>query len=87
MVESYNFLLLMQFEGFQTSENAKTREYNEKVKRLDILTAQVSAQKQEQDTKEDMINTLLASKNLAIKEQKERIEVLERQMEDVHEYV
>ena len=77
----------MQFEGFQTSENAKTREYNEKVKRLDILTAQVSAQKQEQDTKEDMINTLLASKNLAIKEQKERIEVLERQMEDVHEYV
>ena len=29
----------MQFEGFQTSENAKTREYNEKVKKLDILTA------------------------------------------------
>ena len=34
-----------------------------------------------------MINTLLASKNLAIKEQKERIEALERQMDDVHEYV
>ena len=35
MVESYNFLLLMQFEGFQIHENAKTKEFNEKVLRLD----------------------------------------------------
>ena len=34
-----------------------------------------------------MINTLLASKNIAIQEQKERIEALEKQMDDVHEYV
>ena len=77
MIESYNLLLLMQFEGFCTTENAKTKEYNEKIKNLDILTKQVSTQKQEQDLKEEMINTLLASKNVAIKEQKERIEALE----------
>ena len=34
-----------------------------------------------------MINTLLASKNVAMKEQKERIEALEAQMDDIHEYV
>ena len=87
MVESYNLLIMMQFEGFFTTENAKTREFNEKTKKLDILTAETSAQKREQDTKEDMINTLLASKDVQIREQKARIEALEAQMDDIHEYV
>ena len=84
LVEAYNLLLLMQFEGFFTTENAKTKEFNDKIKKVDILIAETTAQKKEQDNKEDMINTLLASKDVAIKEQKQRIEDLERQMDSIH---
>ena len=55
MVESYNLLILQQFEGFFTTENAKTREYNEKIKKLDILAAETNNQKKEQDMKEDFV--------------------------------
>ena len=87
MVESYNLLILQQFEGFFTTENAKTREYNEKIKKLDILAAETNNQKKEQDLKEDMVNTLMASKDIAINEQKKRIEDLEAQLDELHKYV
>merc|ERR1719464_1262839 len=37
--------------------------------------------------KEDMVNTLMASKDIAINEQKKRIEDLEAQLDELHKYV
>jgi len=77
MVESYNLLILQQFEGFFTTENAKTREYNEKIKKLDILTAETNKQKDLQEQREDFVKTWIESKDNSNNEQKKRIEDLE----------
>ena len=45
MVESYNILLLMQFEGFYTEENQLKREYSEKVRELDDRLKEINALK------------------------------------------
>jgi hypothetical protein len=34
MVEAYNIILLMQFEGFYKNDNAKSREYEDKLVEL-----------------------------------------------------
>ena len=36
MVESYNILLILQFEGFYTDENAQKKEYSQKNAELDV---------------------------------------------------
>jgi len=35
MVESYNMLLLAQFKGYHGTENAKSKEYGEKIRFVD----------------------------------------------------
>ena len=42
MVESYNLLLLSQYKGYYDSENAKTKEYADKVHFLDVKIAEVT---------------------------------------------
>ena len=47
MVESYNMLLMAQFKGYFKSENAKSREFGEKIKFVDQRIKEVNAQKTE----------------------------------------
>lgn len=42
MVESYNLLLLAQFEGYHKSENKKSKEYSKKVKFVDMKIEEVT---------------------------------------------
>ena len=70
-------LMLAQFKGYHNSENAKTKEFAEKVKFVDLKIKEVTQQKNEQDYKRELINTLLQSKDKAISELESRIEALE----------
>ena len=70
-------LMLAQFKGYHNSENAKTKEFAEKVKFVDLKIKEVTQQKNEQDYKRELINTLLQSKDKAINELETRIEALE----------
>jgi hypothetical protein len=45
MVESYNLLILMQFQGFYNLENAKFKEYTIKSKELDQKIEEIEKQK------------------------------------------
>ena len=45
MVESYNLLILMQFQGFYNLENAKFKEYTIKSKELDQKIEEIERQK------------------------------------------
>ena len=37
MIEAYNIIIMMQFEGFFTTENLKTKEYTEKLAELEVI--------------------------------------------------
>ena len=47
MVEAYNLILLAQFRGYYNSENAKTREFAEKVNFVDQRIKETNQQKAE----------------------------------------
>ena len=42
MIESYNLIIMSQFRGYYNSENAKTKEFSDKVKLLDEKIAEVN---------------------------------------------
>ena len=42
MVESYNLIIMAQFKGYHNSENAKTKEFTEKVKFVDHKIEEVT---------------------------------------------
>ena len=42
LVESYNMLMLAQFKGYHNSENAKSKEFAEKVKFVDLKIKEVT---------------------------------------------
>lgn len=42
MVESYNMLLMAQFRGYHNSENAKSKEFGEKIKFVDQRIKEVN---------------------------------------------
>lgn len=50
MIEAYNIILLMQFEGFYKNDNAKSREYEDKLIQLSRDREGVLYQKHEFDT-------------------------------------
>ena len=45
MVESYNILIMMQFEGYFATENAKEKEYNQRLAELEIVEKSVNEAK------------------------------------------
>ena len=47
MVEAYNIIIMMQFEGFFTTENLKTKEYEKKLSELEIIQKEVYEQIEE----------------------------------------
>ena len=47
MVESYNMIVMAQFEGYYNSENAKSKEYTEKLKFVDAKIKEINHQKAE----------------------------------------
>ena len=51
MVESYNLIIMAQFRGYHNSENAKTKEFSDKIKIVDQRIKEVTQQKAEQDYK------------------------------------
>ena len=51
LVESYNMLMLAQFKGYHNADNAKSKEFSEKVKFVDLKIKEVMQQKSEQDYK------------------------------------
>ena len=59
MVESYNMLMLAQFKGYYNSENAKSKEFSDKVNFVDLKIKEVTQQKDEQDYKRELVNTLI----------------------------
>jgi len=73
MVESYNMLLMAQFRGYYKSENAKSKEFGEKIRFVDQRIKEVNLQKTEQDYKQDLINTLVRNKDKMIDELTERL--------------
>ena len=83
MVESYNLILMAQFRGYFNSENAKTKEFADKVKFVDMRIKEANHQKAEQDYKQDLINTLIKSKDNIIVELQGRIEALEAKEKDL----
>ena len=68
MIESYNMLMLAQFKGYHNAENAKSKEFSEKVNFVDLKIKEVTQQKEEQDYKRELVNTLIQSKDKAISE-------------------
>jgi len=47
MIESYNLVIMAQFKGYYNSENAKSKEFAEKVKFIDLKIKEVTQQKAE----------------------------------------
>ena len=87
MVESYNLLILMQFTGFYNIENAKVKEYTQKNKVLDQKIEETQKQRDIYDGRQTMINTLLASKDVHIKQCEGRVEELEKKIDELHQYI
>ena len=87
MVESYNLIIMQQFRSYFHSENAKTREFTEKVQHVDDRIREVSHQKAEQDYKQELINTLVQSKDKIIAELNMRVDALEEKDRELQEYI
>ena len=87
MTESYNLIVMAQYRGYFNSENAKTREYDEKIKYVDERIREVTQQKAEQEYKRELINTLIESKDTIIKELTVRIDALEAKDAEITEYI
>ena len=87
MIESYNLIIMQQFKNYFNSENAKSREFSEKIKYVDEKIKEVNQQKDEQDYKQELINTLLQSKDKIIAELTMRNEALEEKEEDLQKYI
>lgn len=87
MVESYNMLLIAQFQGYFHSENLKSKEFSEKVHFVDLKIKEVTQQKAEQDYKQTLINTLIKSKDKTIEELNGRIEALEAKENELSDYI
>ena len=87
MVESYNMLLMAQFRGYHNSENAKSKEFGEKIKFVDQRIKDVNQQKAEQDYKQDLINTLVRNKDKTIEELTQRLEHVEKSEEELKNYI
>ena len=87
MVESYNLIIMQQFRSYFPSENAKTREFTEKVQHVDNRIREVSHQKAEQDYKQELINTLVQSKDKIIAELNMRVDALEEKDRELQEYI
>ena len=87
MVESYNLIIMQQFRNYYESENAKTREFTDKVQHVDNKIREVNHQKAEQDYKRELINTLINSKDKIIAELNMRVEALEEKDRELQEYI
>jgi len=78
---------MAQFKGYYNSENAKSKEFAEKVKFIDLKIKEVTQQKAEQDYKQELINTFIKSKDTIIAELNSRIEALEAKEKDLKDYI
>ena len=80
-------IIMAQFKGYFNSENAKTKEFTEKVRFVDHKIEEVTQQKVEQDYKQEMVRTLLNSKDKIIGELNGRIEALEAKEKELKDYI
>ena len=87
MVESYNLIVLAQFKGYFNSDNAKSKEYSEKIRFVDERIREVNQQKAEQDYKQELINTLIKNKEKTIAELNDRLEALEANEAELKDYI
>jgi len=83
MIESYNLIIMSQFRGYYNSENAKTKEFSDKVKLLDEKIAEVNHQKAKQDYNQELINTLIQSKDTVINDLNARLEAAEAKTQEL----
>ena len=87
MIESYNLIIMSQYRGYFNSENTKTKEFSDKVKLLDEKIEEVDHQKAKQDYNQELINTLIASKDTLIKDLNMRLEAAEAKAEELTNYI
>jgi hypothetical protein len=78
MIESYNILLLMQFEGFYKTDNSTKQEYEQKLLELDQKMKDVDHQLGEFATQKEMAQGLIRGKDKIIESLTERNEFLEK---------
>ena len=74
---------MSQFRGYYNSENAKTKEFSDKVKLLDEKIAEVNHQKAKQDYNQELINTLIQSKDTVINDLNARLEAAEAKTQEL----
>jgi hypothetical protein len=82
MVESYNLLLLMQFEGFQTTESDAQIEYTAKVKEVDQKLVDINRLRDKLLFEHNSMQELLASKDKEVKQAQAQITFLENQLKE-----
>jgi DNA repair exonuclease SbcCD ATPase subunit len=87
MVESYNILLLMQFEGFYTEENQLKREYSEKVRELDDRLKEINALKDQLKNEQFMMQQLIASKENESKRYQSDVAFLEIKLTELKNFI
>ena len=80
-------ILLSQFKGYYRTENAKSKEYGEKIKFVDQRIKEVNQQKAEQDYKKELINTLISNKEKTIDELTQRLEQSESAEAELKSYI
>ncbi len=87
MVESYNILILMQFEGFYSEDHHLKQEYSGKVKQLDERLKEISALKEQLKHEQFMMQQLILSKEKDSKQLNDEIAFLKKQINELKAFI
>lgn len=87
MIESYNLILLAQFKNYQKTENAKSKEYSEKIFHVDTQIRDLFEQKTKIKSQQSMVETLIQTKDNYIAELEERVSTAEKNEKEIRDFL